>query len=172
MGMAGVAGQKGMLTHLTHLIPTLVHVYPGVGVCHALIFVLCFWITRLIVVHYLCLFFKQMRLIILGICHPQIENRSLHDPIIFEIFVFDLTTNDLKSTALNKALTQTILWQGTKSYQAQHDHAPIRLIINYQLNCVSEKKISCMLFKFLFTFLFKVTQAISLPIARPNPGLK
>lgn len=60
---------------------------------------------------------------------------------------------------------------GKKRYQAQHDHAPIRLIIDYQLNCVSDI-FSCMHFKCLFTFLFKVTQAISMPIARLNPGLK
>ena len=36
--MVGVIGQQGMPTPPTHLIPTLV--YPGVRVCHALIFVL------------------------------------------------------------------------------------------------------------------------------------
>ena len=35
---AGVSGQQGMLTPPRHLIPFLV--YPGVRVCHALIFVL------------------------------------------------------------------------------------------------------------------------------------
>lgn len=60
---------------------------------------------------------------------------------------------------------------GKKRYQAQNDHAPIRLIIDYQLNCVSHI-FSCMHFKCLFTFLFKVTQAISMRIARLNPGLK
>ena len=48
--MASVSGQQGMLTLPRHLIPPLVHVYPGVRVCHSLMFVFLFfvWITRLI----------------------------------------------------------------------------------------------------------------------------